>query len=38
VKAPLGDAGDLTGSGAVDVALSLSAQSALNEDWTCSGK
>jgi len=38
VKAPLGDAGDLTGSGAVDVALSLSAQSALNEDWDLFGQ
>jgi len=38
VKAPLGDANDLTGSGAVDVALSLSAQSALNEDWDLFGQ
>jgi len=38
VKAPLGDANDLTGSGAVDVALSLSAQSALNEDWDVFGQ
>lgn len=38
VKAPLGDASDLTGSGAVDVALSVSAQSALNEDWDVFGQ
>jgi hypothetical protein len=38
VKAPVGDAGDLTGSGAVDVALSLAAQSALHEDWDVFGQ
>jgi hypothetical protein len=38
VKAPVGDASDLTGSGAVDVALSFSAQSALNEDWDVFGQ
>jgi hypothetical protein len=38
VKAPLGDASDLTGSGAVDVALSVSAQSALTEDWDVFGQ
>lgn len=38
VKAPLGDASDLTGSSAVDVALSFSAQSALNEDWDVFGQ
>lgn len=38
VKAPLGDASDLTGSGALDVAISLSGHSALNEDWDVFGQ
>jgi Protein of unknown function (DUF3187) len=33
VKAPTGDAGELTGSGAVDVALSLAWQAAVHADW-----
>lgn len=38
VKAPVGEVNELTGSGAVDVALSLSAQSALHEDWDIFGQ
>lgn len=38
VKAPTGDADDLTGSGAMDVALSLAGASQLHEDWQLFGQ
>jgi hypothetical protein len=38
VKAPVGDADDLSGSGAVDVALSLAAEAALAERWQVFGQ
>jgi hypothetical protein len=38
VKAPTGSADDLTGSGAVDVALTLAAQSQLRERWRVFGQ
>lgn len=38
VKTPVGDASDLTGSGALDVALSFALQSQLNEDWQLFGQ
>ena len=38
VKAPIGSADDLTGSGAADVAVVLSAESRLREDWQLFGQ
>lgn len=38
VKAPVGDADDLTGSGAVDVAATLSGQSQLHDRWQLFGQ
>ena len=38
VKAPVGDAGDLTGSGALDVAVSLAALQSVREDWELFGQ
>lgn len=38
VKAPVGDADDLSGSGAVDVAVSLAAEAALAERWQVFGQ
>jgi hypothetical protein len=38
VKAPVGDADNLTGSGATDVALSLSAQTLLSDSWEIFGQ
>jgi hypothetical protein len=38
VKAPVGDAGDLTGSGALDVAVSLAALQSVHEDWELFGQ
>ena len=38
VKTPVGDASDLTGSGALDVALSFALQSQIHEDWRLFGQ
>jgi len=38
VKTPVGDASDLTGSGALDLALSFALQSRINEDWRLFGQ
>jgi hypothetical protein len=38
VKAPVGNADDLTGSGAVDIAATLSAQSQVHEHWQLFGQ
>lgn len=38
VKAPVGNADDLTGSGAVDVAATLAGQSQLADDWQLFGQ
>jgi hypothetical protein len=38
VKAPTGDASDLTGSGAADIALSLAMQSQVSDSWELFGQ